>query len=279
MKNMKKWFTSILLLAALVFTLGLTGCKTETTVNVDASAVDEAIAEYLVTEIGKDYDKADVCIPVLHNVSTNIVNSDATVYGDYWVENYDIKGDTLEFVSGGNYPGVFKLKINEKGDMVVTDFQSPEDGEGYADSAKKLFGKYYDKADVCIPVIHNLSTNIINNDATVYGDYWVENYDIKGDTLEFVSGGNYPGVFKLKINEKGDMVVTDFQSPEDGEGYADSAKKLFGKYYEDFANYSADDKAKKEVRTKAIAEYVKANGLKVTQYHDYGWDPVALPTK
>ena len=188
---MKKWFTSILLLAALVLTLGLTGCKTETTVNVDASAVDEAIAEYLVTEIGKDYDKADVCIPVLHNVSTNIVNSDATVYGDYWVENYDIKGDTLEFVSGGNYPGVFKLKVNENGDYVVTDFQTPEDGEGYADSAKKIFGKYY----------------------------------------------------------------------------------------EDFAAYSADDKAKKEVRTKAIAEYVKANGLKVTQYHDYGWDPVALPTK
>ena len=94
-----------------------------------------------------------------------------------------------------------------------------------------------------------------------------------------VLGGNYPGVFKLKVNENGDYVVTDFQSPEDGEGYSDSAKKLFGKYYEDFAAYSADDKAKKEVRTKAIAEYVKANGLKVTQYHDYGWDPVALPTK
>lgn len=191
MTNMKKRFVSIILMAVLALTLGLTGCKTETTVNIDASAVDDAIAEYLVNEVGK----------------------------------------------------------------------------------------YYDKADVCIPVIHNLSTNIINNDATAYGDYWVENYDIKGDTLEFVSGGNYPGVFKLKINEKGDMVVTDFQSPEDGEGYADSAKKLFGKYYEDFANYSADDKAKKEVRTKAIAEYVKANGLKVTQYHDYGWDPVALPTK
>ena len=43
--------------------------------------------------------------------------------------------------------------------------------------------------------------------------------------------------------------------------------------------FDDDDKAKKEVRTKAIAEYVKANGLKVTQYHDYGWDPVALPTK
>lgn len=191
MTNMKKRFVSIILMAVLALTLGLTGCKTETTVNIDASAVDDAIAEYLVNEVGKDYDKADVCIPV----------------------------------------------------------------------------------------IHNLSTNIINNDATVYGDYWVENYDIKGDTLEFVSGGNYPGVFKLKVNEKGDMVVTDFQSPEDGEGYADSAKKLFGKYYEDFANYSADDKAKKEVRTNAIAEYVKANGLKVTQYHDYGWDPVALPTK
>ncbi len=191
MTNMKKRFISILLMAVLALTLGLAGCKTQTKVNIDTSAIDKAISAYLVNEVGKDYEKADVCIPTLHNISTNIVNSDATVYGDYWVENYDIKDDTLEFVSGGNYPGVFKLTVNEKGDMVVTDFQSPEDGEGYADSAKKLFGKYY----------------------------------------------------------------------------------------EDFAAYSADDKAKKEVRTKAIAEYVKANGLKVTQYHDYGWDPVALPTK
>ena len=130
MTNMKKRFISILLMAVLALTLGLAGCKTETKVNIDTSAVDKAISEYLVNEIGKQYEKADVCIPTLHNISTNIVNSDATVYGDYWVENYDIKDDTLEFVSGGNYPGVFKLTVNEKGDMIVTDFQSPEDGEG-----------------------------------------------------------------------------------------------------------------------------------------------------
>ena len=36
------------------------------------------------------------------------------------------------------------------------------------------------------------------------------------------------------------------------------------------------DKADACIPTMTIADYVKANGLEVTQYHDYGWDPVAL---
>ena len=59
----------------------------------------------------------------------------------------------------------------------------------------------------------------------------------------------------------------------------DIMKKLFGEYYNAWAKFSSDSEAKARVRTQAVADYVKANGLKVTQYHDYGWDPVTLPTQ
>lgn len=140
-------------------------------------------------------------------------------------------------------------------------------------------GQNYDKADVCIPWAYLLGTEVAADDSvTLYGDFWVDNYDIKGDTLENVSGGNYPGVMQMK--KDGDSYkVTKFDQVEDGSNYTDSAKKLFGEYYDAWAKFSSDSEAKARVRTQAVADYVKANGLKVTQYHDYGWDPVTLPTQ
>ena len=83
----------------------------------------------------------------------------------------------------------------------------------------------------------------------------------------------------MHMKKDGDSYkVTKFDRVEDGSNYTDSAKKLFGEYYDAFAKYTSDDKAKAATRGQQIANYVKANGLKVTQYHDYGWDPVALPT-
>ena len=136
--------------------------------------------------------------------------------------------------------------------------------------------KSYDKADACIPTMNILGTEVAaNDDVTVYGDFWVENYDIKGDTLECVSGGHYPGVMHLQ--KDGDAyTVTKFENPEDGSNFDSTAKKLFGSYYDTWVKVSSDDAARAELRTKTIANYVKENGLKVTQYQDYGWEPVAL---
>lgn len=148
-----------------------------------------------------------------------------------------------------------------------------------ADYIANEFGQYYDKADASIPTVYAIGTEVAADDSvTLYGDFWLENYEIKGDTLEFVSGGNEPGVMHMK--KDGDSYkVTKFDRVEDGSNYTDSAKKLFGDYYDAYAKYTSDDKAKAATRGQQIANYVQANDLKVTQYHDYGWDPVALPTK
>ena len=139
--------------------------------------------------------------------------------------------------------------------------------------------KSYDKADACIPTMTIIGTEVSANDnVKVYGDFWVENYDIKGDTLECTSGGHYPGVFHLQ-KDGNTYKVTKFENPEDGSSFNSTAKKLFGSYYDAWMEIYQDSDARQALRTKTIAEYVKANGLKVTQYHDYGWDQVALPTK
>ena len=43
-----------------------------------------------------------------------------------------------------------------------------------------------------------------------------------------------------------------------------------------FTKVHSNDKARDELRKKIVSDYVKLNGLNVTQYQDYGWDPVQL---
>jgi hypothetical protein len=38
----------------------------------------------------------------------------------------------------------------------------------------------------------------------------------------------------------------------------------------------SDEEARKELRTITVSDYVNLNGLAVTQYQDYGWEPVKL---
>lgn len=136
--------------------------------------------------------------------------------------------------------------------------------------------KDYDKADVSIPIVQIVHVDDSNPDEVlVAGDFWINNYDIAGDTLECVSGGNYPGV--MHVSKDGDSyAVTSFDVVADGSDFDASAQKLFGEYYEDFMKVYGDADTREELRTAIVSDYVKLNGLEVTQYQDYGWDPVQL---
>ena len=63
----------------------------------------------------------------------------------------------------------------------------------------------------------------------------------------------------------------------DGSDFDESAKKIFGKHYDEFVKVNSDDKTREETRAQIIANYVAANNLSITAYQDYGWDPVPLP--
>ena len=133
--------------------------------------------------------------------------------------------------------------------------------------------KDYEEADVSIPTVNVIYADYTGEDEILaYGDFWVENYNIEGDTLECVSGGHYPGVFHLSK----DYEVTAFDQVADGGDFDASAKELFGEYYEDFMAVYSDSDARDELRRATVTDYVHFNNLDVTQYQDYGWDPIEI---
>lgn len=135
-------------------------------------------------------------------------------------------------------------------------------------------GSRYDKEDVCIPYYTIVGTDEQNSDdILVWGDYWVLNYHIVGDTLKAVSGGNHPGLMHVKQSD-GHFTVTSFDAVEDGSHYLPSAKRIFGDKFSDYQKAYSDEKQREETRRKAVINYVEHNNLPCTVYQDFGWDPV-----
>jgi len=136
---------------------------------------------------------------------------------------------------------------------------------------------YYAAADVSIPcpiIVHVDEED--KDDIKVYGNFWIFNYDLNGDILENTSGGSYPGCIHLKSTDEG-YEVTSMEVVEDGSNYTESAKEIFGEYYDAFVETTSDSEQTESIRAQIIANYVAANNLSITAYQDYGWDPVTLP--
>ena len=140
-----------------------------------------------------------------------------------------------------------------------------------------VIGKNYAEAEYCIPSPFIISSDEGNkDDVLVWGDFWVFNYDISGDTLKTVSGGNHPGLMHLKKTDKG-FEVTNFEVVEDGEGNMESAKRIFGDKFDAFWELNSNQEKREDVRLHFIADYVKEHNLPVKMVQDYGWPAVELP--
>lgn len=110
-------------------------------------ALRDAISDYLIREIGCQYLQGEICIPTLMMVA----EEDSVVYGDFWIMWYNLAGDTLKMVSGGNHSG--KMTIAESnGTFVVTAFEQTLDGAANEPSAKRIFGTHYD-------IYHSMHSN------------------------------------------------------------------------------------------------------------------------
>lgn len=137
--------------------------------------------------------------------------------------------------------------------------------------------KQYSQGEVSIPCVMVISTDSTSaDDIKVWGDYWVFNYNVVGDTLKTVSGGNHPGLIHLK--RSGDTYeVIDFEQVADGSNNLPSAKKIFGELFAEYQKVQSDGKQREQKRADAIASYVKTHDMHVKMYQDYGWDAVKLP--
>ena len=134
----------------------------------------------------------------------------------------------------------------------------------------------YAQAEISIPNVAIIGVDESNTeDIQVWGDFWVFNYNVSGDTLKTVSGGNHPGLIHLRKIGK-EYEVTSIDEVADGAGNLESAKKIFGDKFEKFQATNSDESLREQSRQEDIKEYVQKSGLKVSMYQDYGWPPVKL---
>lgn len=149
-------------------------------------------------------------------------------------------------------------------------------------------GKSYTPGDLCIPAYSVINIEepgessepdevITATDIKVWGDWWVFNYNIVGDTLKCVSGGSHPGLMYLKQNNTHEWYVSSFDQVEDGSRNQPSAKRIFSDLYDDFHAINSNQELRDSVRLTMVAQYVQEHDLPVTMLQDYGWPAVPLP--
>ena len=142
-------------------------------------------------------------------------------------------------------------------------------------------GSQYAPGEICIPCATIVACDQAESDSAmlVYGDFWVFNFNVAGDTLKTVSGGDHPGLMRVKTNDKGEFEVLSFEQVEDGHGNEASAKRIFGDMYEAFHSINSNEESREETRSIAIGWYVTTHNLPVKYYQDYGWPAKEIPVK
>jgi len=185
----------------------------------------------------------------------------------------------LILLGGAALPGC-KHQITEPDDSLTN---APLEQDTYVtaidDYLVEVIGTQYSPGEVCIPCY--TIVDIDKSDTTdirVWGDFWVFNYNISGDTLKTVSGGSHPGLMHICKDNSG-YTVTSFDQVEDGAGNTSSAQRIFGSRYDAFHTINSNAIQRDSCRTGFVAQYSKHLGLSVTMYQDFGWPPVALPTE
>ena len=140
----------------------------------------------------------------------------------------------------------------------------------------KEIAPQYRQGQLCIPTLMIVRVDDTDPDKQlVWGDFWVWWYDLQGDTLMTVSGGNHSGLMTI-ARQDGALTVTSFEQTVDGAGNDASARRIFGSHYDIYQNMHSNQDVREAVRQEQMAEYVSSHDLDIHYYKDYGWDAVKL---
>jgi len=168
--------------------------------------------------------------------------------------------------SAENTETVTEASVVETCFTAIDKYLTEEIGQNYAPGEYTIPSYSYAVVDESDP-----------DDIQVWGDFWVFNYNLSGETLETVSGGSHAGKMHLKKDADGHYTVTGFDQVADGSDNMPSAQRIFGEYFDEFSKAQSDSDAREQARAKAIANFVCDNDLKVKYYKDFGWPAVELP--
>ena len=97
----------------------------------------------------------------------------------------------------------------------------------------------------------------------------VYNYELRGDTLVSISGGEYPGFARLKRTGDG-YEVDSFEVVGEKTKNTAAVKKALGKHYNTFKKIEGDVALREKIRAKTIADYVHSHDLAITKYQATG---------
>ena len=148
--------------------------------------------------------------------------------------------------------------------------------DAISDYLVKEIGVQYRQGELCIPTLMIVSAQEISADqAWVWGDFWIWWYNLEGDTLMTVSGGNHSGLMTV-LQQDGKFQITSFEQTVDGAGYDASARRIFRSHYDVYQNMHSNQDVREAVRQEQLSEYVRSHNLNVHYYKDYGWDAVKL---
>ena len=148
--------------------------------------------------------------------------------------------------------------------------------DAISDYLEHYIGEHYLKGEICVPTLMIVASERADSDYfPVLCDCWVFWYNVVGDTLKCVSGGNHSGLMSLE-GENGHYTVTAFEQTVDGAGNEASAKRIFGGYYDIYQNMHSNEAVREAVRKEQLQDYIKRNNLPYKYYQDYGWPAVEL---
>ena len=145
-----------------------------------------------------------------------------------------------------------------------------------SDYLTKEIGSNYLQGQICLPTLLIVAEEDNDKDCTqLWCDCWVYWYNVAGDTLKTVSGGNHAGCMTIQKKDS-HPVVTAFEQTVDGAGNEASAKRIFGKHYDVFQNMNSNQEVREAARKEQLQDYVKQHKLNIHYYQDWGWPAVAL---
>ena len=143
--------------------------------------------------------------------------------------------------------------------------------DAVCDYLAEVIGPQYRQGQLCIPTLMVVATeNTDSTEARVWCDGWVWWYDVAGDTLKTISGGNHAGCMTLQTKD-GKPVVTAFEQTVDGAGNDASARRIFGKHYDVYRDIHANDDFREAARREQLIDYVGRHQLSLRYYQDHGW--------
>lgn len=145
-----------------------------------------------------------------------------------------------------------------------------------SDYLVREIGPQYAQGEWCIPVLMIAAVEDCETEiARVWGDFWVYWYNISGDTLKTVSGGNHSGCMLICAGEPL-FDVCAFKQTVDGAGNDQSAREIFGSHYDIYQNMHGNDNVREAARKEQLQYYVRRHNLPFRYYQDYGWPAVEL---